>query len=268
MTVVSIAIVLAGASGRPRKLYRFAVDRRWHRPRAFAMLLTLVRVRAVRVARPLAARRADEKERLFRGIRGRGLAGAGRRSSRRAALRRRRAIRSSACQRPLRPAHTYILDNQARDGRAGVMRFDDLRAGRRQRAAARQSRLRRARSRGARPTYRAAAGRRAGASRVVRAAAGLGPAPRRQCAAAADKLAEDQHLPRCAEISADIGRTLDERILLLAARERAGDGFVREWRPDVFPPERHRGYAFTWFTLAVVGVTSFVGMHWRKDPST
>jgi cytochrome oxidase assembly protein ShyY1 len=68
------------------------------------------------------------------------------------------------------------------------------------------------------------------------------------------------------EIAADVGRSLDAKILLLAPDPASG--FVREWRPDVFPPERHRGYAFTWFTLAVIVAGVFVGMHWRKDPTT
>jgi surfeit locus 1 family protein len=68
------------------------------------------------------------------------------------------------------------------------------------------------------------------------------------------------------EVSRDLGRTLDAKILLLAPEE--GSGFVREWRPDVFPPERHRAYAFTWFTLAAVVAVVFGGMHWRKDAPT
>lgn len=68
------------------------------------------------------------------------------------------------------------------------------------------------------------------------------------------------------EIGADLGRTLDANILRL--EPEPGSGFVREWRPDVFPPERHRAYAFTWFTLAAVVVGVFIGMHWRKDTST
>lgn len=68
------------------------------------------------------------------------------------------------------------------------------------------------------------------------------------------------------EIAADAGRSLDAKILLLAPDPASG--FVREWRPDVFPPERHRGYAFTWLTLAAIVAGVFVGMHWRKDPST
>ena len=68
------------------------------------------------------------------------------------------------------------------------------------------------------------------------------------------------------EVGADLGRQLDAKILLLAPEQ--GSGFVREWRPDVFPPERHRAYAFTWFTLAAVVLCVFIGMHFRKNPST
>jgi cytochrome oxidase assembly protein ShyY1 len=68
------------------------------------------------------------------------------------------------------------------------------------------------------------------------------------------------------EISADLGRSLDARMLRLAPD--AASGFVREWRPDVFPPERHRAYAFTWFTLAAAVVVVFVGMHWQKPDRT
>ena len=68
------------------------------------------------------------------------------------------------------------------------------------------------------------------------------------------------------EIAADVGRDLDRKVLLLAPDPASG--FVREWRPNVFPPERHRAYAFTWFTLAAVVVGVFVGMHWRKDATT
>ena len=68
------------------------------------------------------------------------------------------------------------------------------------------------------------------------------------------------------EIGADTGRRLDAKILLLAPEP--GSGFVREWRPNVFPPERHRAYALTWFALAAVVVGVFIGMHWRKDSTT
>ena len=65
------------------------------------------------------------------------------------------------------------------------------------------------------------------------------------------------------EIGADLGRRLDPRVLLLAPQ--AGSGFVREWRPDVLPPQRHYGYAFTWFTFAAVAAVIFLILHWRKE---
>jgi cytochrome oxidase assembly protein ShyY1 len=63
------------------------------------------------------------------------------------------------------------------------------------------------------------------------------------------------------EIAADAGRHVDARVLLLMPE--AGSGFVREWTPEVFPPERHLGYAYTWLTFALVAVATFVILHWR-----
>ena len=40
------------------------------------------------------------------------------------------------------------------------------------------------------------------------------------------------------------------------------DGFVRDWKPSGLTPERHLGYAFQWFalalTLAVLVLVSFL----------
>ncbi len=41
-------------------------------------------------------------------------------------------------------------------------------------------------------------------------------------------------------------------------------GFVREWTPNVMPPERHAAYAFQWFALAIAVAAAFVVVHWRK----
>jgi cytochrome oxidase assembly protein ShyY1 len=41
-------------------------------------------------------------------------------------------------------------------------------------------------------------------------------------------------------------------------------GFVREWTPNVMPPERHAAYAFQWFALAVATIAIFIVRHWRK----
>ena len=46
-------------------------------------------------------------------------------------------------------------------------------------------------------------------------------------------------------------------VVLLAEDER--DGFVREWQPSVrMGPEKHMGYAFQWFSLAVALLVLFV----------
>ncbi|MBO9661901.1 SURF1 family protein [Dokdonella sp.] len=69
-----------------------------------------------------------------------------------------------------------------------------------------------------------------------------------------------------AEISTDLDRTLDPRVLLTLPDTADGTAFVRQWRPEVFPPERHYGYALTWFTFAAVVVATFATLHWRKMP--
>ncbi len=65
------------------------------------------------------------------------------------------------------------------------------------------------------------------------------------------------------EVAADLGRHLDPRILLLLPEP--GTPFVREWTPQVFPPERHMAYAFTWFAFALVVPLAFTFVHWRKE---
>lgn len=63
-------------------------------------------------------------------------------------------------------------------------------------------------------------------------------------------------------IAADLGTSVLPRILLLDPEP--GSGFVRSWKPQVFPPERHIGYAFTWFCFAAVAIAIFVVTHWIK----
>jgi cytochrome oxidase assembly protein ShyY1 len=38
-------------------------------------------------------------------------------------------------------------------------------------------------------------------------------------------------------------------------------GFARIWKPQVFPPERHIGYAFTWFCFAAVAIAILIVTH-------
>jgi surfeit locus 1 family protein len=64
------------------------------------------------------------------------------------------------------------------------------------------------------------------------------------------------------EIAADLGRPVLPRILL--SDPDASSGLVRDWTPNVMPPERHAAYAFQWFALAIAVVAAFVVVHWRK----
>ena len=54
--------------------------------------------------------------------------------------------------------------------------------------------------------------------------------------------------PDMAELQTLFDRRLYPQIVLLDPDQP--DGHVREWRPATFPPERHLGYAITWFALA------------------
>jgi cytochrome oxidase assembly protein ShyY1 len=68
-----------------------------------------------------------------------------------------------------------------------------------------------------------------------------------------------------AEVSADLRHALDPRVMLETDADDAAIGFVREWRPEVFPPARHYAYAFTWFAFCAVVVATFIGLHWKKQ---
>ena len=58
-------------------------------------------------------------------------------------------------------------------------------------------------------------------------------------------------------LSLQLGKPLHAWIVLLAPSET--DGYHRDWRPTVsVGPERHKGYAFQWYTLAIALVFLFV----------
>jgi cytochrome oxidase assembly protein ShyY1 len=65
-----------------------------------------------------------------------------------------------------------------------------------------------------------------------------------------------------AEISADLGKALLPRVLLLDAEPTGG--FARDWQPATMPPARHIAYAVQWFTFALLALAIFIGLHWRK----
>lgn len=64
-------------------------------------------------------------------------------------------------------------------------------------------------------------------------------------------------------LAADLGVAIFPRMLLLDPAPASG--FVRAWKPDVFPPERHIGYALTWFSFLIVALAIFVGQHWTRQ---
>jgi cytochrome oxidase assembly protein ShyY1 len=60
-------------------------------------------------------------------------------------------------------------------------------------------------------------------------------------------------------IAADLGVAVEPRLLLLDPEPASG--FERVWKPQVFPPERHIGYAFTWFCFAAVAIAILIVTH-------
>ena len=55
---------------------------------------------------------------------------------------------------------------------------------------------------------------------------------------------------------------MEKRILLLDAR--APNGYVREWQPPGLPAIRHWSYAVQWWAFAVLAVTLWVILGFRK----
>jgi surfeit locus 1 family protein len=47
----------------------------------------------------------------------------------------------------------------------------------------------------------------------------------------------------------------------------AGDGFVRDWPAPALGVEKHQGYAFQWYALAVMAALFFVITGFRRGPS-
>lgn len=70
--------------------------------------------------------------------------------------------------------------------------------------------------------------------------------------------------PHLGDLQGALGRPLQARIILLDAAQ--ADGYVRAWQPSTFPPERHLGYAITWFALAATVAVLFVALNLRRAP--
>jgi len=163
-------------------------------------------------------------------------------------------------------AHAYVLDNQVRGGRAGVMLFDVFAP------SAGGAPLLVNRGFLARDAREALPAIPPPPTGVQTLRALYAPAPGAGLRLGGNPLPRQAKWPKTsiyidlAEISADLGRALDPRVLLQVSADAAGGAaFVREWKPEVFPPERHYGYAFTWFTFAAVVAVTFAILRRRGN---
>lgn len=236
--------------------------RRWRRPSWFAIFLTLAGVAFFVQLGLWQVNRAHEKERLFAAFAG---------------VAEQVPVGLDQARRETEPSryplvrvsghydatHAYVLDNQQRDGHAGVMVFDVFEpVDNSVPLLVNQGFLARD-ARGERPPTPAPP---AGEQTLL---ALYAPVPSSGLRMGGNALPGQHAWPKTSiyidrdDISADLGRHLDARVLLLMPS--AGSPFVREWRPEVFPPERHFAYAFTWFTFAGVAIVMFVILHWRKE---
>lgn len=236
---------------------------RWRRPHAFAIVATIAGVVAFVLLGSWQLRRAHEKESLF---------AAWAHAEEQAPVSLAQARRDADATRwPLvevdgafEPVQAYVLDDQVRDGRAGVMVFevfvpntggDALLV-----------------NRGFLPR-----GKRGDSPQLPpipqgtqRLRALYAPPPGSGIRLGGNSLPKQASWPKTTiyvdlgEIAADLGRQLDPRVLLQVSADSDDRGFVRSWKPEVFPPERHYGYAFTWFTFAGVVVAVFAILH-RKN---
>ena len=70
------------------------------------------------------------------------------------------------------------------------------------------------------------------------------------------------------ELAEDLGYPLAPTVILLSPE--SGEGFLREWRPHApgLGPQRHRGYALQWFSLAATLIVIYVVVNMRRRERT
>jgi len=162
------------------------------------------------------------------------------------------------------PLHAYVLDDQVRDGRAGVMLYAVFAPSSGGDAVLVNRGFVPRDARGELPQLPPPP------RGVQRLRALYAPPPGAGIRLGGDALPRQSRWPKTTiyidlgEIAADLGRALDPRVLLQVSAGPDAAAFVRQWKPEVFPPERHYGYAFTWFTFAAVVVVAFVLLHRRS----
>ena len=67
------------------------------------------------------------------------------------------------------------------------------------------------------------------------------------------------------KISQNIGQKLLPFVIYLDTKEDIG--YEKQWQPIVMPPEKHRGYAFQWFSLAVAWLILMfsASLYWARQ---
>ena len=237
--------------------------RRWHAPGVPAIVLALAGIALFLTLGTWQVRRAHEKEALF--------AAFDATLTQQPVTLERARDQVNATTYPLVEIagtfdadHAYVLDDQVRDGKAGVMLFDVFSPSAGGTALLVNRGFLARNARGALPAVPAPP------TGVQTVRALYAPPPGSGLRMGGNALPRQTNWPKTtiyldlAEVSADLGRTLDPRVLLETGSDDASVGFVREWRPEVFPPARHYAYAFTWFAFCAVVLVTFVGLHWTK----
>jgi surfeit locus 1 family protein len=156
------------------------------------------------------------------------------------------------------PAHQFLLDNMTHAGRAGYRVLTPLDLAEGTTVLVDRGWVPLGVSREVLPNVAVAAEARSVVGRIDELpAAGIDlPA-----ASAATTWPRVLNYPHLEDLRAALGRALEPRIILLDPEQP--DGFVRDWQPSRFPPQRHLGYAITWFALAATVTGLFVGLNLR-----
>jgi len=68
--------------------------------------------------------------------------------------------------------------------------------------------------------------------------------------------------PTMADLSAALGTPLEAQQLLLDAREPRG--YLRDWHPGGFGPERHIAYAVQWWAFAALALGLYARLNWHR----
>lgn len=235
------------------------MSRSWHRPRAFAVALTLAGVAVFLALAMWQFRRAHEKDLLFDALaQATTQAPVSLEAARREASDGRYPV--VRVEGRFDPRRQYLLDNQVRGARTGVMVygvFEPAQGG----PALLVNRGFLARDAAALPEPPPLPSSHVAISAIYAPPPGVG------LRMGGNVLPRQSEWPKTViyidlgEIAADAARDLDARVLL-----QIGDDprFARDWTPAVFPPVRHLGYAWTWLTFALVAVATFLILHWRR----